>query len=53
MSESSTLRRHLAAALRLAALHDFNEGICNHFSVVVPGAGERYLINLTACIGGK
>ncbi|MGL4496286.1 MAG: aldolase [Beijerinckiaceae bacterium] len=45
MSSSVNLRRHLAAALRLAALHDFNEGICNHFSVVVPGADERYLIN--------
>ena len=40
-----TLRRDLAAALRLAARFDLNEGICNHFSVVVPGAGERYLIN--------
>lgn len=40
-----TLRRELAAALRLAARFDLNEGICNHFSVVVPGPGERYLIN--------
>jgi ribulose-5-phosphate 4-epimerase/fuculose-1-phosphate aldolase len=40
-----TLRRDLAAALRLAEKHGFSEGICNHFSVVVPGSGERYLIN--------
>ena len=39
------LRRHLAAALRLAAAHDFNEGICNHFSAALPGPDERYLIN--------
>ncbi len=32
-----TLRRELAAALRLAAAQELNEGICNHFSVVVPG----------------
>lgn len=41
----TTLRRELAAALRLAAKFDYHEGICNHFSVVVPGEGERYLIN--------
>ena len=40
-----SLRRDLAAALRLADHFGFSEGICNHFSVVVPGAGERYLIN--------
>ncbi|MEO1695154.1 MAG: aldolase [Pseudomonadota bacterium] len=39
------LRRDLAAALRLAERHGFHEGICNHFSVVVPGTEERYLIN--------
>ncbi|MEL6372880.1 MAG: aldolase [Pseudomonadota bacterium] len=41
----TSLRRDLASALRLAAHHDFHEGICNHFSVVVPGDDERYLIN--------
>jgi ribulose-5-phosphate 4-epimerase/fuculose-1-phosphate aldolase len=39
------LRRELAAALRLAARFELNEGICNHFSVAVPGKSERYLIN--------
>ena len=38
-------RHDLAAALRLAAKHAFNEGICNHFSVALSGADERYLIN--------
>src|ERR1700752_529691 len=35
---------HLAAALRLAVLHELEEGIDNHFTVTVTGAGERYLI---------
>ncbi|MEM9029556.1 MAG: aldolase [Pseudomonadota bacterium] len=39
------LRRELAAALRFAEQFGFSEGICNHFSVVVPGDEERYLIN--------
>lgn len=38
-------RRELAAVLRLAAHFDLNEGICNHFSVAIPGDEERYLIN--------
>ena len=40
-----TLRRELAAALRLAEKFGYSEGICNHFSVAVPGPQERYLIN--------
>lgn len=35
---------HLAAAHRLAVLHDLEEGIDNHFTVTVPGATDRYLI---------
>ena len=42
---TTILRRELAAALRLAAKFEYHEGICNHFSVVVPGDAERYLIN--------
>lgn len=42
---TTTLRRELAAAFRLAEKLGYSEGICNHFSVVVPGAAERYLIN--------
>jgi ribulose-5-phosphate 4-epimerase/fuculose-1-phosphate aldolase len=35
---------HLAAAHRLAVLHELEEGIDNHFTVTVPGAADRYLI---------
>lgn len=45
MSNVAEYRRELAAVLRLAAHFDLNEGICNHFSVAIPGDGERYLIN--------
>ena len=37
-------RIHLAAALRLATLHDLEEGIDNHFTVSVPGREGEYLI---------
>src|SRR2546423_4400792 len=35
---------HLAAADRLAGLHELEEGIDNHFTVTVPGYEDRYLI---------
>jgi ribulose-5-phosphate 4-epimerase/fuculose-1-phosphate aldolase len=35
----------LAVALRAAALHGFNEGIDNHFSLAVPGTDDRILLN--------
>ena len=35
---------HLAAAHRLAALHELDEGIDNHFTVTVPGKQNQYLI---------
>jgi ribulose-5-phosphate 4-epimerase/fuculose-1-phosphate aldolase len=35
----------LAAALRAAALHGFNEGVDNHFSLAVPGRDDRFLLN--------
>ena len=35
---------HLAAAHRLAVLHQLEEGIDNHFTVTVPGSEDRYLI---------
>jgi ribulose-5-phosphate 4-epimerase/fuculose-1-phosphate aldolase len=38
-------RIDLAAALRLAARFGFNEGICNHFSLAVPGREDQFLIN--------
>lgn len=34
----------LAAAHRLAVLHDLEEGIDNHFTVTVPGYDDRYLV---------
>lgn len=34
----------LAAAHRLAALHELDEGIDNHFTVAVPGTQDQYLI---------
>jgi ribulose-5-phosphate 4-epimerase/fuculose-1-phosphate aldolase len=37
-------RIHLAAALRLATIHELDEGIDNHFTVQVPGDPGRYLI---------
>jgi ribulose-5-phosphate 4-epimerase/fuculose-1-phosphate aldolase len=45
MSDVARYRRELAAAFRLAAKFEYNEGICNHFSVQIPGPGERYLFN--------
>jgi ribulose-5-phosphate 4-epimerase/fuculose-1-phosphate aldolase len=35
---------HLAAAHRLAVLHELEEGIDNHFTVEVPGRAHEYLI---------
>ncbi len=35
-------RVDLAAAHRLAVMHGFNEGIFNHFTLRVPGTGDRY-----------
>jgi ribulose-5-phosphate 4-epimerase/fuculose-1-phosphate aldolase len=38
-------RIDLAAALRWAARLGFGEGVCNHFSVALPGSSDRFLIN--------
>src|ERR1044071_8358284 len=35
-------RVDLAAAHRLAVSHGFSEGIFNHFTLAVPGRGDRY-----------
>jgi len=37
-------KTQLAAAHRLAVLHELEEGIDNHFTVTVPGHDDRYLI---------
>jgi ribulose-5-phosphate 4-epimerase/fuculose-1-phosphate aldolase len=39
------LRVDLAAALRAAAMYGLHEGVCNHFSVMLPGRRDRFLIN--------
>ena len=39
------LRADLALALRAAARHGLAEGICNHFSVELPDASGRFLLN--------
>jgi ribulose-5-phosphate 4-epimerase/fuculose-1-phosphate aldolase len=39
------LRMDLALALRAAAHHGLGEGVCNHFSVAVPGHPEWFLLN--------
>jgi ribulose-5-phosphate 4-epimerase/fuculose-1-phosphate aldolase len=38
-------RAGLACALRWASRFGLSEGVCNHFSLAVAGAEERYLIN--------
>src|SRR5438046_10037662 len=37
-------RVDLAAAFRLAVRLDLHEGVCNHFSVMLPD-GQRFLLN--------
>ncbi len=38
-------RIDLAACLRTAALLGLHEGICNHFSFMLPGADDQFLVN--------
>jgi ribulose-5-phosphate 4-epimerase/fuculose-1-phosphate aldolase len=44
-AEVRQLRRALALALRAAAHHGLSEGVCNHFSALLPGGSDRFLIN--------
>ena len=44
-ADEKTLRRDLAAAYRLAARFDWDDTLYTHFSVRLPGAGERFLLN--------
>src|SRR6476620_6523945 len=39
------LRDELALALRAAAHHGLGEGVCNHFSVVLPDRPDWFLLN--------
>jgi ribulose-5-phosphate 4-epimerase/fuculose-1-phosphate aldolase len=43
--EVAALRADLALALRAAAHHGLGEGVCNHFSVAVPGRPDLFLLN--------
>lgn len=38
-------RVDLAACFRMAARYGYHEGICNHFSFVVPGRDDLFLVN--------
>ncbi len=38
-------RLDLTTALRAAVLHGLNEGVCNHFSMTVPGRPDLFLVN--------
>jgi ribulose-5-phosphate 4-epimerase/fuculose-1-phosphate aldolase len=44
-SSEALARTDLAAALRWASRLDFGEGVCNHFSMALPGEDNRFLIN--------
>jgi ribulose-5-phosphate 4-epimerase/fuculose-1-phosphate aldolase len=45
-TEDVQIRRHqLAACFRMAARLRMHKGICNHFSAVVPGYNEFFLVN--------
>ena len=38
-------RIDLTTALRAAVRHGLNEGVCNHFSMTVPGREDLFLVN--------
>ncbi|MBN7822905.1 aldolase, partial [Bowmanella yangjiangensis] len=40
-----TARSELVACFQLAALHGLEEGICNHFSAMVPGRDDLFFVN--------
>ena len=45
MSETERQARiDLAAAYRMACHHGLNEGVCNHFSLMLPGSSDRFLL---------
>ena len=45
LSDADRVRIDLAAALRSASRLGLGEGICNHFSMALPGAPGHFLIN--------
>ncbi|WP_426217803.1 aldolase [Pseudomonas sp. DWRC2-2] len=48
-----SLREDLALALRAAASHGLGEGICNHFSVAIPGSDDLFLLNPRGLMWGE
>lgn len=44
-AETRLARIDLAACFRAAARNGLQEGICNHFSAMVPGSNELFLVN--------
>jgi ribulose-5-phosphate 4-epimerase/fuculose-1-phosphate aldolase len=43
--EIAAARADLAACFRMAARNGFEEGICNHFSAMVPGHDDLFFVN--------
>jgi len=43
--EVTQLRNDLALALRAAHYHDLAEGVCNHFSILLAGQSDLFLLN--------
>lgn len=43
--ETRELRIDLAACFRMAARLGLSEGVCNHFSAMVPGSDDLFLVN--------
>jgi len=44
-AELSRARRELAAVLRWSARLKYQQGVCNHFSVMAPGSERLFLVN--------
>ncbi|HUN48549.1 MAG TPA: aldolase [Stellaceae bacterium] len=44
VSAERQARVDLAAAHRLAVMHGFHEGICNHLTLTLPGSTDRFLL---------
>ena len=49
----AALRADLALALRAAAHHGLGEGVCNHFSVALPGSDDAFLLNPRGLLWGE
>ncbi len=45
MDALTQARIDLAAALRWSARLKFQQGVCNHYSVLAPGSNETFLVN--------